>query len=306
MPPVAIPDPTTDQLDPGIPLGSDQVTSTDIDQGTQLAPAPPPAVPPLIMRGPQGQAPAPSGPPLQLLTPEQASQREMWRRLQYATADQPIAQTEQAVAAALRFQAQRQYQQDLAAGTAPAEALAKVAPLLFGGPKQGNLGQAASFIRATTPKPVPVMTPYQTDLMKFRREQAANKTVNVGPTVDRIHKLEKQLADMAVEQGKDFATGPLADEIGRNLASLRTELQRAQGRATMGPATRNPPISVTPPPAATTPDPSETAPASTPTVTASTSGGKRVFKDKTGKKFIYIGTAKDPKTDRNPDNWQEQ
>jgi len=130
MPPVTIPD-TTDELGAGMPVAQDEpVTSMP------LAPAPPPA--PLILRGAQGPPPAPA---YQYMPPEQVANQEMMRRAQYAYAADPTAQTEAAVAAALRFQAQRQYQQDLAAGTAPAEALAKVAPLLFGGPKQGNLAK---------------------------------------------------------------------------------------------------------------------------------------------------------------------
>ena len=281
MPPVAIPDPTTDQLDPGIPLGSDQVTSTDIDQGTQLAPAPPPAVPPLIMRGPQGQAPAPSGPPLQLLTPEQASQREMWRRLQYATADQPIAQTEAAVAAALRFQAQRQYQQDLAAGTAPAEALAKVAPLLFGGPKQGNLGQAASFIRATQ-RPQPKFTDVGGVL--YRHNPDGSVTAVTGAKVPPPAKLDP------VEQGflkadltklKEIEDDPkfslqnaTGEDLRRRAHDIRNKITIQYRRRLPASAVPNQPAPVPAPtltatsPGATPPAPVEAAPAAIPTVTS--------------------------------------
>jgi len=168
MPPVTIPDPETDQLEPGVPVSPEEVAI-----GTDLAPAPTPTVPPLIMRGPQSPTTPPTGPPLQLLTPEQSSQQEMMRRAQYAYAADPTAQTEAAVAAALRFQAQRQYQQDLAAGTAPAEALAKVAPLLFAGPKQGNLGQAASFIKATR---TPVQKPIDVGGVLYRQNPDGSVT----------------------------------------------------------------------------------------------------------------------------------
>lgn len=70
----------------------------------------------------------------------------------------PAAQAAAAVEAATRDQAIRGYQAD-AKIMPPGEALAKWAPILFSGPKGGNLGQAASFIRATrapTPRPMNV------------------------------------------------------------------------------------------------------------------------------------------------------
>lgn len=51
---------------------------------------------------------------------------------QPAPAPDPNEQAQRAVAAALKLQAQRGYQRDISAGTAPAEALAKWAPSLFG------------------------------------------------------------------------------------------------------------------------------------------------------------------------------
>jgi hypothetical protein len=71
----------------------------------------------------------------------------------------PASQAAAAVEAATRDQAMRGYQADIAAGKTPAEALAKWAPMLYTGPKGGNLGQAAGFIRATrevTPRPMNV------------------------------------------------------------------------------------------------------------------------------------------------------
>jgi hypothetical protein len=177
--------------------------------------------------------------------------------------DVPFAQAEAAYHAALRFQAQRQYQQDLASGMAPSEALAKSAPLMFSTPKPQSLSGVASLIRATTP---PAMTPYQADEMKFRREQAANKTVNIGPSVDRMHKLEAQLDKMADDQAAERVKsgqasdeeqakklppyGPLADEKRAQLIALRNEVNKAQGRSTVGPgttATTTTPIATPPP-----------------------------------------------------------
>jgi hypothetical protein len=188
-------------------------------------------------------------PPPRMPAPSPTAQLDAWMAQQQKN-DVPFAQAEAAYHAALRFQAQRQYQQDLASGMAPSEALAKWAPLMFSTPKPQSLSGVASLIRATTP---PAMTPYQADEMKFRREQAANKTVNIGPSVDRIHKLEQQLDTMAEEQAGDRVKngqasseeqakklppfGPLADEKRAQLIALRNEVNKAQGRSTMGPAT---------------------------------------------------------------------
>lgn len=76
----------------------------------------------------------------------------LWKQLRQNTANMPLDQTEAAVAAAVRFQAQRQYQENLKAGMSQEEAMAIAAPLIYGGPKQGTLGQASAFINATKPR----------------------------------------------------------------------------------------------------------------------------------------------------------
>lgn len=105
-----------------------------------------------MVRGPVTRI-APTAP----LTPQQIARRKaaatelFWKNLAAKTASLPMDQTEQAVAAALRFQGQRQYQRDLDAGMNPGEALARSAPLIFSRPSQGSIGQSASFIRETGP-----------------------------------------------------------------------------------------------------------------------------------------------------------
>lgn len=157
-----------EQTEPGIPLeGEEQAAGMDapveVDQAIPLRPqVPVPQPPPLVMRGPvqaPGSSPitAPVNPNLTPLTPQQAQQNEMWRRLQYATADAPFKEAEAAVNAALKFQSTRGYQQDIAAGVPAAEALAKWAPTMFGGPKAGSMSGAASLIRATRPPADKVM-----------------------------------------------------------------------------------------------------------------------------------------------------
>lgn len=94
----------------------------------------------------------PTDPRQELYRRQAASNAQLWKNLQSRTANLPIAQTEEAVAAAMRFQGQRQYQRDLASGIPQAEAFARAAPLMFNAPKQSNLGQAAAFTRAITPE----------------------------------------------------------------------------------------------------------------------------------------------------------
>lgn len=102
---------------------------------------------------PPGAAPIAPPRPSPFLSPEEAANREQMRRVQYQTADLPLAQAEQAVATAMKFQAIRGYQRDLANGMPAAEALAKHAPMMFAQPKAGTLGQAASMVRASRPAP---------------------------------------------------------------------------------------------------------------------------------------------------------
>lgn len=85
------------------------------------------------------------------LSPEEAQQRTVMRRLQAGVSDLPLAEAEQAVSTAIKFQAVRGYQKDLQEGKSSAEALARWAPLMFTQPKAGTLGQAASMVRAQAP-----------------------------------------------------------------------------------------------------------------------------------------------------------
>lgn len=240
-----------EDLTPGLPVPPEQaVTSTQ-------SPAP------IMLRGPQGPAPRATGPRLQLLTPEQASQQEMIRRAQYMYAADPTAQTEQAVAAALKFQAQRMYQQDLASGTAPAEALAKVAPLLFGGPKQGNLGQAASFIKATQ-RPATKFTDVGGVL--YRHNPDGTVTAVTGPkapkaqTLDPIEKafLAADVAKLKQLEESDQFSAPTAQgaDLRRQAHDLRNKITIQYRRPAAPPAV---------PPAETPAPPAPLAPAATTT-----------------------------------------
>lgn len=93
----------------------------------------------------------PTDPRQELFRRQAASNAQLWRNLQSKTANLPMAQTEEAVAAAMRFQGIRQYQRDLAAGIPQAEAFARAAPMMFNAPKQSTLGQAANFLDVLKP-----------------------------------------------------------------------------------------------------------------------------------------------------------
>lgn len=105
------------------------------------------AAPAPVIAAPGGPAPI-VAPAITPLSPQDAANRAMWRRMKYATADLPIDQAEQAVTTALKFQGLRGYQKDIADGKPANEALARWAPIMFSQPKAGTLSGAASMIRA--------------------------------------------------------------------------------------------------------------------------------------------------------------
>lgn len=215
------------------------------DEGFDYAPAPPPPPPPPT----QPIAPAAVSPPVapridpgdlpRALRPPvmpPAFNLEQWRE---QNAEMPIAQAEQAVASAMRFQGIRQYQQDLASGMNASEALAKNAPMLFGGPKQ-NLGNVASFLRATRPPTTQyrdiggVLYEIEPGKRPVPISQKTPGFANIGPTIQRINKLTEELKDtrtpQEVRQGvPDPGFGILADEKRAQINALRQQLQRAQG-----------------------------------------------------------------------------
>lgn len=212
------------------------------------APAAPPTAPNIILRGPQGPTPAPTGPPVNLLTPEQAANNFMWRRLAQQTQDLPLAQTEQAVSAALRYQGQRQYQQDLASGMSPGEALARSAPMIFGGPKQGSLGQAASMVRATA-KPQPKFTDVGGVL--YRHNLDGTVTAVTGPkapTPPRANQFDlaehnsilTQIREVQKEAANDEIGSPEQQQHASQLRVLQGQLDAIRRRAGQGAPTAPP------------------------------------------------------------------
>lgn len=127
-------------LEPGVPVPPEAPVASQTISFPQVATRTATAVPPPPT---SGAIPRASRPPV--VQDPGGFNMELWRE---KNANMPIAQAEESVAAALRFQAVRQYQQDIAAGKSPAEALARSAPLMFYGPKN-TLGTAAAFMRAS-------------------------------------------------------------------------------------------------------------------------------------------------------------
>jgi hypothetical protein len=103
---------------------------------------------PLVMQGGQGAVQVPPAAAPGYENAQQLANRAMWQQLRYRFAQSPLAETEAAVGAALKYQALRAYQNDVAQGVNAGKALTRVAPLL-GAP---NLSHAAAFIRATAPE----------------------------------------------------------------------------------------------------------------------------------------------------------
>lgn len=141
-----------------IPNYGDEQGQDYRDPGTapvQVAPPPPPPPPSPVMAQPV----APVAPPMPgtsaIMSPDQRVQAEFmqraYNRARYGAPNDELALAEQAINAAVKFQAQRGFQQDLQQGKSASEALAKWAPMLFTNPKQATLGQAAAMVRATRP-----------------------------------------------------------------------------------------------------------------------------------------------------------
>lgn len=205
--------------------------------------APPMVAPrPTAMVAPPGVAPIapPALNPAVGYNPNQVAQDIEMRKMLLNMGDAPIAQAEAAVSTALKFQAVRGYQKDLAGGMAPNEALARWAPIMFTQPKASTLGQAGSFIKNTTPvvpKPMDIggrgylfdpktrtMTAVTPPVTKDAKANAYD-TEDYRSVLKRIEAAEKTL--------REDPEGSNADEI-RNvyLPGLHAEANaiRARGR----------------------------------------------------------------------------
>jgi hypothetical protein len=140
------------EQDPGqaFTIPANVATLPNGQQAPPGAPMMPTGQRPVSVRPPMA---APGGVPV--FSPEQQQSRAFWRQMQAQTQDMPLDQAEQAVTAALKFQAMRGYQKDLEDGKSAGESLAKWAPMLF--PKS-SMGNAAQMIRASQPRPPALRT----------------------------------------------------------------------------------------------------------------------------------------------------
>lgn len=240
----------------------DTLTSDTTDQA-QPAALPAPVVPvrssPPLTISPITSitGPPPAVDPRAEIARRQAAANEMfWNQLRSKTQNLPLAQTEAAVAAALRFQAQRQYQRDLASGMSPGEALARSAPLMFGQPKQGNLGQAASFIRSTAPRPPTVRDAAG---ILYRINQDGSVTALTPPKVvapkpstfdtEEYRATLREMADTRKQIDQTDIGGAQADALRAKLGSLANQLQdirkRTPAAPTMGTSNTGPTPTIT-------------------------------------------------------------
>ena len=175
--------------------------------------------------------------------------------VQWTKAAQPVPeppnleQASAAVAAAIKAQALRGYQQDLQSGKSPAEALAKWAPSLYGSLPNTTAGQAASLIQATKQTPPRYMTsgnriyqvgpqgavpltpaPVKAPVVKNNQfDLNEQKSLLAG-----IRKTENEMADLPF--GEDL------DNKREHLAYLRQKEQEVRNRSGGSAASVTPPI----------------------------------------------------------------
>lgn len=212
---------------------SDSTDATDTQATPDAAAAP---GQPLVMRGSAGPVtvPPPDG---QWENPEQLANRAMWQQLRYRFANEPIAQTEAAVSAAVRYQALRQYQNDVATGISPSKALSRIAPLLYNA-KENTLGHAASFIRATAPESPKLLhvgnTLYRdngngsvTALTTGRQAQPRTSPIDVA----EYNSVLRQRAKVMEDADRDLIGSDTFNRHQAQLALLNGQLQDIRRRA---------------------------------------------------------------------------
>lgn len=177
-----------------------------------------------------------------------------YRQLLQQVSDLPTQQAEAAVAAALRFQGMRGYNNDLAQGKSTREALERWAPLMFGYQRGSTLSGASQFLRATAP-PRPTYRDVSGVLMKVDpvSGQVTQLTRNkiVPPKFNPFDLQEHQslLKQISELQGKidEDPYGPNADDLRGKLMYLRSKVQDIRARQpTTAQTPLNPPVSAPP------------------------------------------------------------
>lgn len=233
-----------------------------------IAPPPPPAA-----VAPVAAAPAAPPPVRSITAPSPMDVQLQSMRGQFSNL--PMAQANEAVSTALKFQATRGYQNDLQNGMAPAEALAKWAPMMFTAPKSSNLGQAASFIRATRP---PIQKPVNVGGTLYNLEPGG-QSVSVTPgqrvAAPKTSDFDKAQYTALIKEASALEKELDAEPSGKAADDLRSKLQfkRQQMKDIEGRYSRPAPMGAP-------------APAAAATVVRRTKEGRRAVFDATTRKFI--------------------
>lgn len=262
-----MPDDADQQFDEyGLPLYA------DIDATVVPPPGPAPVTPPV--------APSPSAPaimppaatqpvpaPMPILPPTGgvlpprpiSSAEEAQRRIDLVNMSgraRDLAGVQTAVDSAMHFQAIRGYQDDIAAGKSPAEALAKWAPLMYLGPKSSSLGQAGAFIRGARAPAAP--RPQNIGGVAYVWDQASQSMRPVTPTPmkedpDAIEYQNTRRAMDAVEKSlldpkRDTTEDPVKQQRLRDLGGVAQAYQmrlQQKRRAIVAPPSATQPATAT-------------------------------------------------------------
>jgi len=187
----------------------------------------------------------------------------------------PIEQATAAVESAIRFQAQRGYQNDIQIGMAPAEAMAKWVPTLFFGAKNANLGQAASFIRATRPA---VPRPMNVGGSLFTPQPGGSVIPTPGftpkPQAAKVSTLDAQTHASILKEIQGIEKDLDAEPGGKDADENRSKLQYKRGQLQEIERRYSPAV---PPPVRST---------NGATVTRKTKDGRRAVFDASTRQFI--------------------
>lgn len=231
-------------------------------------------------------------------------QDQYWQQIERAYQNLPLAQAEQAITAATQYQGVRTYQRLLDQGVPAAEALQKAGPMMFfSGSRGAGLSGAAAMLRQSEPKPEYQFVP-GTDVAPATFQAPGQKPVVVNRSA--LPLAEKDIAPKVFSYaGKDYLynpqTGAITTPKGTELNDKdRLALAKAVPKMIADMQSINPES----PEYATAKamlemvkrEASGAAPA--PKATAGVS-----ITDSQGRKWRYLGSSPNPKTDKNPANW---
>jgi hypothetical protein len=241
------------------------------------AAANPPA--PVIARAatPSPIAPGSAGP---VYSPDQQASADFWRKMNYELQGQPLADAEQALSAALKFQAIRGYQKDLEGGKSASEALSRWAPMMFTAPKSSNLGNAAAMVRATR-QPAPMVRSAGGQLYQVPPGGGSAAALTPAPVrPPRTDPFALKAFELKLKQIEKLEGDLELEPAGKGRAEIQKRIEAAQREAdAMRPNTTAP-----------------TAPAATPVgggnevVRLTKSGRKAVFDSATKQFLRYVDT----------------